>query len=88
MYRDCLANVRPKLELYKNLEQAKEAIENLKEKLYPQLKELTAQQQLDTEDTNSLHPIPEDSEFDDGVRIATTYYNIHNEYSPFNRFYF
>lgn len=69
MYRDCLANVRPKLELYKNLEQAKEAIEKLKEKLYPQLKELTAQQQLDTEDTNSLHPIPEDSEFDDGVRI-------------------
>lgn len=66
MYRDCLSNVRPKLKLYKNLEQAKEAIEKLKEKLYPQLKELT-QQQSTEEDSTNLHPIPEDSEFDEGV---------------------
>ncbi|XP_073833077.1 UPF2 regulator of nonsense mediated mRNA decay isoform X1 [Musca autumnalis] len=69
MYRDCLANVRPKLKLFKNLEQAKEAIEKLREKLYPQLKELTAQQQQqqDADEANNLQPIPEDSEFDDGA---------------------
>ncbi|XP_065363100.1 regulator of nonsense transcripts 2 [Calliphora vicina] len=65
MYRDCLSNVRPKLKLYKNLEQAKEAIKKLQEKLYPQLKELTEQQ--NTEDSANLHPIPEDSEFDDAA---------------------
>lgn len=70
MYRDCLANTRPKLKPYKSLEQAKEAIEKLKEKLYPQLKELT-EQQMDTDDANNLHPIPEDSEFDDGVNSNT-----------------
>ncbi|XP_034118620.1 LOW QUALITY PROTEIN: regulator of nonsense transcripts 2 [Drosophila albomicans] len=37
-YRDCLAGVRPKLKLYKSLEQAKEAIDQLQEQLYPQLK--------------------------------------------------
>lgn len=72
MYRDCLANVRPKLKLFKNLEQAKEAIEKLREKLYPQLKELTAQQQQqqDADEANNLQPIPEDSEFDDGVSFS------------------
>lgn len=65
MYRDCLTNVRPKLKLYKNLEQAKEAIKKLQEKLYPQLKELT--EQVNEDDSKNLHPIPEDSEFDDQV---------------------
>ncbi|KAI8124085.1 hypothetical protein FF38_00192 [Lucilia cuprina] len=65
MYRDCLSNVRPKLKLYKNLEQAKEAIKKLQDKLYPQLKELT--EQLNTEDSSNLHPIPEDSEFDEAA---------------------
>ncbi|KAH8287327.1 hypothetical protein KR054_005806, partial [Drosophila jambulina] len=37
-YRDCLSSVRPKLKLYKSLEQAKAAIDQLQEKLYPQLK--------------------------------------------------
>ncbi|KAH8356492.1 hypothetical protein KR200_007694 [Drosophila serrata] len=37
-YRDCLSGVRPKLKLYKSLEQAKAAIDQLQEKLYPQLK--------------------------------------------------
>uniref|UniRef100_A0A1I8PTW1 MIF4G domain-containing protein n=1 Tax=Stomoxys calcitrans TaxID=35570 RepID=A0A1I8PTW1_STOCA len=64
MYRECLANVRPKLKLYKSLEQAKEAIEKLKEKLYPQLKEITAQS---CEESSNLQSIPEDSEFDDGA---------------------
>ncbi|GBP17230.1 Regulator of nonsense transcripts 2 [Eumeta japonica] len=59
-----IAMANPKLKLYKNLEQAKEAIKKLKEKLYPQLKELT--NQSSTEETaKNLHPIPEDSEFDD-----------------------
>lgn len=65
MYRDCLANVRPKLKHYKNLEQAKEAIKKLKDKLYPQLKELT--EQVNANDSKNLHPIPEDSEFDEAV---------------------
>ncbi|KAH8343366.1 hypothetical protein KR059_008989 [Drosophila kikkawai] len=37
-YRDCLSSVRPKLKLYKSLEQAKAAIDQLQDKLYPQLK--------------------------------------------------
>lgn len=69
MYRDCLFNVKPKLKLYKNLEQAKEAIKKLKEQLYPQLKELAYQ--VSTEETKNLHPIPEDSEFDDAVSCST-----------------
>ncbi|XP_067640753.1 regulator of nonsense transcripts 2 [Eurosta solidaginis] len=64
MYRDCLANVRPKLKLYKSLEQAKEAIEKLKEELYPQLK---AGMQAQTEGDSGLEPIREDSEFDDAL---------------------
>ncbi|XP_055843664.1 regulator of nonsense transcripts 2 [Episyrphus balteatus] len=71
MYRDCLANVRPKLKLYKNLEKAKEAIENLKAELYPQLAAQATSQDgagdsappppVETE----LDPIREDSEFDE-----------------------
>ncbi|XP_039960408.1 regulator of nonsense transcripts 2 [Bactrocera tryoni] len=64
MYRDCVANVRPKLKLYKNLDQAKEAIEKLKEELYPQLK---AGMQAQTETDTNLEPIREDSEFDDAL---------------------
>ncbi|XP_053948578.1 regulator of nonsense transcripts 2 [Anastrepha ludens] len=64
MYRDCLANVRPKLKLYKSLEQAKEAIEKLKEELYPQLKE---GMQMQSESDSNLEPIREDSEFDDAL---------------------
>lgn len=70
MYRDCLSNVRPKLKLFKNWEQAKEAIEKLKQKLYPQLKELT--QQANAEDSQNLHPIPEDSELDEAVGFIKT----------------
>lgn len=90
MYRDCVANVRPKLKvfnlnnrlkkfsikiilitsfnwkLYKNLEQAKEAIEKLKEELYPQLK---AGMQVQAETDNNLEPIREDSELDDAVSL-------------------
>ncbi|XP_004521719.1 regulator of nonsense transcripts 2 [Ceratitis capitata] len=64
MYRDCLANVRPKLKLYKSLEQSKEAIEKLKEELYPQLK---ASLQAQAEGDNGLESIREDSEFDDAL---------------------
>ncbi|XP_030378206.1 regulator of nonsense transcripts 2 isoform X2 [Scaptodrosophila lebanonensis] len=58
-YRDCLAAVRPKLKLYKSLEQAKEAIEQLKEQLYPQLKS--------TDGTQSGLTIGEHSELEEGV---------------------
>ncbi|KAH8304670.1 hypothetical protein KR018_003021, partial [Drosophila ironensis] len=57
-YRDCLSSVRPKLRLYKNMEQAKAAIDALQEKLYPQLKL--------TQDA-SLAAISENSEVDDGI---------------------
>ncbi|ALC49047.1 Upf2 [Drosophila busckii] len=62
-YRDCLAGVRPKLKLYKSLEQAKEAIDQLQEKLYPQLKELAN----NTQDNKDLGTISEISELDEGV---------------------
>lgn len=54
--------------LYKNLEQAKEAIEKLKEELYPQLK---AGMQAQAETDNNLEPIREDSEFDDAVSLIS-----------------
>ncbi|KAH8416730.1 hypothetical protein KR222_000276, partial [Zaprionus bogoriensis] len=60
-YRDCLAGVRPKLKLYKNLEQAKEAIDQLQEQLYPQLKASS-----NAQDAN-LATISEISELDEGV---------------------
>ncbi|XP_017055952.1 regulator of nonsense transcripts 2 [Drosophila ficusphila] len=59
-YRDCLAGVRPKLKLYKSLEQAKAAIDQLQEKLYPQLKANSTQDP-------SLATISEISELDDGI---------------------
>lgn len=60
-YRDCLAGVRPKLKLYKNLEQAKEAIDQLQEQLYPQLKANSNVQEA------TLSTISEISELDEGV---------------------
>lgn len=60
-YRDCLAGVRPKLKLYKNLEQAKEAIDQLQEQLYPQLKASNNAQDA------SLTTISEINELDEGV---------------------
>ncbi|EDX17379.1 regulator of nonsense transcripts 2 [Drosophila simulans] len=60
-YRDCLLNVRPKLKIYKSLEQAKAAIDNLQEKLYPQLKTTNNPQDP------SLGTISEISEIDEGA---------------------
>lgn len=60
-YRDCLAGVRPKLKLYKNLEQAREAIDQLQEQLYPQLKANSNVQEA------TLSTISEISELDEGV---------------------
>ncbi|XP_043660894.1 regulator of nonsense transcripts 2 [Drosophila teissieri] len=60
-YRDCLAGVRPKLKLYKSLDQAKAAIDQLQEKLYPQLKAANNAQDP------SLATISEISELDEGV---------------------
>ncbi|XP_034487770.1 regulator of nonsense transcripts 2 [Drosophila innubila] len=60
-YRDCLSGVRPKLKLYKNLEQAKEAIDQLQEQLYPQLKANNNAQDA------SLATISEISELDEGI---------------------
>uniref|UniRef100_U5EXL6 Putative nonsense-mediated mrna decay 2 protein n=1 Tax=Corethrella appendiculata TaxID=1370023 RepID=U5EXL6_9DIPT len=37
MYKECLKNVRPKLKLFKSYEKAKEAVENLRKELYPDL---------------------------------------------------
>ncbi|KAI8035187.1 regulator of nonsense transcripts 2 [Drosophila gunungcola] len=59
-YRDCLAGVRPKLKLYKSWDQAKAAIDQLQEKLYPQLKANSAQDP-------SLATISEISELDEGA---------------------
>lgn len=64
-YRDCLAGVRPKLKLYKNLEQAKEAIDQLQEQLYPQLKANSNVQEA------ALSTISEISELDDMVCSTT-----------------
>lgn len=63
-YRDCLAGVRPKLKLYKNLEEAKEAIDQLQEQLYPQLK---ACSNNNNAQDSSLDTINEINELDDGV---------------------
>ncbi|XP_016994688.2 regulator of nonsense transcripts 2 [Drosophila takahashii] len=60
-YRDCLAGVRPKLKLYKSLEQAKAAIDQLQEKLYPQLRASSSAQDP------SLATISEISELDEGA---------------------
>lgn len=60
-YRDCLASVRPKLKLYKNLEQAREAIDQLQEQLYPQLKANSNVQEA------TLSTISEISELDEAV---------------------
>nr|XP_016942200.1 regulator of nonsense transcripts 2 [Drosophila suzukii]XP_036675852.1 regulator of nonsense transcripts 2 [Drosophila suzukii] len=60
-YRDCLAGVRPKLKLYKSLDQAKAAIDQLQEKLYPQLKASS-----NTQDP-SMTSISEISELDEGA---------------------
>lgn len=63
-YRDCLAGVRPKLKLYKSLEQAREAIDQLQEQLYPQLKANSNVQEA------TLSTISEISELDEGVSCA------------------
>lgn len=77
MYRDCLANVRPKLKHFKNLTEAREAIENLKTKLYPQLQELTKTQATNIEETSHhLQPIPESSEIDERVRLNRNHSSI------------
>ncbi|XP_068158893.1 regulator of nonsense transcripts 2 [Drosophila tropicalis] len=52
-YRDCLATVKPNLKLYKSLEQAKDAIDELQEKLYPQLKNINSNSQDASLATNS-----------------------------------
>lgn len=62
-YRDCLSGVRPKLKLYKSLEQAKAAIDQLQEKLYPQLK---ASKVMAAQDP-ALTTISEINELDDNV---------------------
>jgi len=67
-YRDCLAGVRPKLKLYKSLDQAKAAIDQLQEKLYPQLKASS-----NTQDP-SMTSISEISELDEGVGFSTKIY--------------
>jgi len=67
-YRDCLAGVRPKLKLYKSLDQAKAAIDQLQEKLYPQLKASS-----NTQDP-SMTSISEISELDEGVGFSIEIY--------------
>ncbi|EDW30657.1 GL26901 [Drosophila persimilis] len=57
-YRDCLNAVRPKLKLYTSLEQAKESIDQLQERLFPHLKSHAS-------DPN-LTSINENSELDEG----------------------
>lgn len=59
-YRDCLTSVRPKLKLYKSLDQAKAAIDALQEKLYPQLK-------TNSNQDTPLTTISEISELDEAV---------------------
>ncbi|XP_017109245.2 regulator of nonsense transcripts 2 [Drosophila bipectinata] len=59
-YRDCLTSVRPKLKLYKSMEQAKAAIDALQEKLYPQLK-------TNCNQDTALTTISEISELDDAA---------------------
>ncbi|BFG00850.1 regulator of nonsense transcripts 2 [Drosophila madeirensis] len=48
-YRDCLGVVRPKLKLYTSLEQAKEAIDQLQERLFPNLKSYASNPNLASE---------------------------------------
>ncbi|KAH8420290.1 hypothetical protein KR009_008822, partial [Drosophila setifemur] len=62
-YRDCLSGVRPRLKLYRSLEQAKTAIQHLQEKLYPQLKASTNNNAHE----DSLATISEINELDEGA---------------------
>lgn len=84
MYRDCLTNVRPKLKLYKNLEKAKEAIENLKAELYPQLAAQANNKEVGAGDRPTplepeLDPIREDSEFDEALSEDSSETDEENE---------
>ncbi|GAB0095794.1 regulator of nonsense transcripts 2 [Sergentomyia squamirostris] len=69
MYRDCLANVRPKLKPFTSYDQAKEAVEKLKMELYPTLNsgegsemaesELEAINEVDSENENTAEETSE-----------------------------
>lgn len=76
MYRDCLNNLKPKMRPFKNLQQAKEAVEKLKAEMYPQLEKLAASHSPKSRNNSEsagngtfdgLQPIPEDSEMDEQV---------------------
>ncbi|XP_037936989.1 regulator of nonsense transcripts 2-like isoform X1 [Teleopsis dalmanni] len=62
MYKECFTFLRPKMKLYKNLEEAVTAVEDLKLKLYPNLGK-TASESND----KGLESISEDNEYDDGA---------------------
>lgn len=60
MYRECLMNVRPKLKLFKDYIQAKEAVAKLRQKLYPNLLNSSSMKQSSTkDDSGQLVPISE-----------------------------
>ncbi|XP_059616183.1 regulator of nonsense transcripts 2 [Phlebotomus argentipes] len=69
MYRDCLASVRPKLKPFTSLEQSKEAVEKLKQELYPTLNssdlgesaesELEAINEVDSDNDNTAEETSE-----------------------------
>lgn len=67
MYKDCLAVVRPKLKLFKSIEEAREAIDKLRRELYPTLFSQPSSRDGagDTESEGNLETIREDSENDD-----------------------
>lgn len=67
MYKDCLAVVRPKLKLFKSVEEARDAIDKLRRELYPNLFSQPSSRDGagDTENEGNLETIREDSENDD-----------------------
>ncbi|XP_055529686.1 regulator of nonsense transcripts 2 [Wyeomyia smithii] len=54
MYKECFKNLRPKLKLFTSFETAKEAVEGLRKKLYPNLFNVK-----EDDDRSSLKPIQE-----------------------------
>ncbi|XP_053664077.1 regulator of nonsense transcripts 2 [Anopheles marshallii] len=71
MYRECLKSLRPKLKLYASFEQAKEAVNSLRQKIFPGEGLERTNQDQDSNGQHSLRTIsdaPESSDHEDSLQ--------------------
>uniref|UniRef100_A0A182NLS9 MIF4G domain-containing protein n=1 Tax=Anopheles dirus TaxID=7168 RepID=A0A182NLS9_9DIPT len=73
MYRECLKCLRPKLKLYGSFEQAKEAVQQLRQKIFPEneLEQVVQQQQQQLEQEQlraTVSDAPESSDHEDSLQ--------------------